>query len=167
VASAGIAAIAALLSGLSVWQGRRERIESKRPALLLQPRYDTASGKTSCTVYNAGGGIARNVNYIIESGGNYARGVLARGFIAPGEEVEVSTQLPSAASPDVHALVDCFEPNGRRYGWDEAGRGKRLLRFPRRVDDRALANVWRARRSKHKLTTEFQGTDEQWRGGVA
>jgi hypothetical protein len=135
VVSAGIAAIAALFSFVSVRQARRERIEDRRPQLLVQPLLETSTATMSYSIANAGRGLARQTRYLFTCDDMHVTGSLDTGVIRPDEEVVVTTSMTATKDSKTQGVVLCVGPGGESFVWNAEGRRKRLRHGLRRRPD--------------------------------
>lgn len=131
VASASIAAVAAFLSFVAVRQAQRQRVEDRRPSLLVQPlRAD--DGQISFAIANVGRGLARQVRFVCGCHGLYVAGEVDTGLMRPDDEVLIHTSI---VAPDdlvqTRSVVTCTDPYGIAYSWDESGRRRRLRSWRR------------------------------------
>jgi len=124
VASAGCAAVAALVALVSVRQARSIWIADKQPRLTIWLIEEIHSGELSIHVHNGGGGRALNVQIYVVEGSHACLGVLPPdGLLLAGEDVALQTGL-RAGTPSF-ALVACVDAAGRLCAWTHDGRHKR------------------------------------------
>lgn len=94
VGSALFTAIAASAALLTVKQGHRMMRAAVEPDLGIQVLGDVGNKRTHLVIANTGGGTTKGTAYQVVAGGERALGWLGDGFLAPGDKVLVSPELP-------------------------------------------------------------------------
>lgn len=125
--SAGAAAIAAIAACAAVVLEHRARQREREPLLTIGVSgILDEGGRERITVENSGGGLAREVSFLVVAGTGCCMGGLPpTGTLGPGKRVVLDAAYPPSAAREVVAAVMC------RYGpymmaWDAAGRHERV-----------------------------------------
>lgn len=144
--STAIAAAAAVASWLSVIQSRQVVKATTMPSLHAQALMkgtlgSSAPRQAALTIYNAGGGVAKAVGFLLVSGSQYALGFVGAGFLRSGQMAHVGTQM--VADENGLAIVICRDLDEQVHAWNLDGEHKV---FPIDRDHRAymLTEVWEA-----------------------
>jgi hypothetical protein len=127
LATSTFAAIAAGASWANVLQTRKSLKTSVLPDLHVAgvrvepsgPIYGLASGVTSLqfNIYNAGGGIAKGVGYVLWHGTEYVIGFVAP-MLRPGETYRIKTDMtPTGSDGEWGGIVTCFDLHNHRRTW--------------------------------------------------
>lgn len=146
VASAGIAAMAAVASWQAVIQAGRTWKTGLLPELL--PTVAIVGSEVSISVDNAGGGPARFASYAMVVGSEFAEGSLsATGYVRAGEGTVVPTgiRVPLGGLGGVQGAVFCEDRLGQQHAWSFDGAHEVYDAHPSRV--RRFVR-WAARRSR-------------------
>jgi hypothetical protein len=135
VGSTVAAAAAAVASWVAVVQARKiaqeardAEAEALLPLLLVSLNFNLpGAGQPTMGValYNAGGGVAKNVAVLLVAEDAYARHVV--GFLRPGETVTFGSELP--ATDAARAVAYARSQDGRDLVWDHEGE-RRELKWP-------------------------------------
>jgi hypothetical protein len=136
VGSTVAAAAAAGASWFAVVQARRAaqdtrlaEAETWLPLVLVSLNFNLpGAGQPTMGIelYNAGGGVAKNVAVLLVSEDAYARQVI--GFLRPGESVTFGSELP--ATDQARAVVYARSQDGRELVWDHEGQRRELEALP-------------------------------------
>jgi hypothetical protein len=141
VASAGMAAIAALASWVAVSQTRRTAQQAQIPELEITVLEGLDTGEIKIHLENYGQGAARSVRFCVVEGGSAAIGALPpTGNLRAGDSRTLLTALTPSKAKDGVALVACRDAFGRTHAWGTGDKYKRWnLRMPwnRRLEQAA------------------------------
>lgn len=136
VGSTAAAAGAAVASWAAVVQARKAAQEARKaeaeallPLLLVSPNFNLpGAGQPTMGValFNAGGGVAKNVAVLLVAEDTYARQIVD--FLRPGETVTFGSELP--ATDAARAVAYARSQDGRDLVWDHEGERRELERPP-------------------------------------
>ena len=124
--SAVAAAVAAIAAWATVYVEHRARKRAREPALTISIAQSLDGGPERITVENEGGGVAREVNFLVISGPNVCFGGLPpTGTLGPGKRIVLAAGYPATMehAPVVAAVICRFGPY--MMAWDAAGRHER------------------------------------------
>jgi hypothetical protein len=129
-AAAAIASWVAVVQARKIAEEAREaEAESLLPLVLLSLNFNLPGvGQPTMGVelYNAGGGVAKNVAVLFVAEDAYARQVV--GFLRPGESVTFGSEL--RATDQSRAVVYARSQDGRDLVWDHEGERRELEVVP-------------------------------------
>jgi len=151
LASTTFAAIAATASWANVILMRKSLTASVLPdvhviGMRIEPSglvYDLAGSVTSLqfNVYNAGGGIAKGVGYMLWHGSEYVTGLVAP-MIRPGQTYRIKTDMMPMGSEGLWGgIVVCLDLHNHRRTWKLPG--AELTVTKGEDDDTTLSDLYR------------------------
>jgi len=148
VASAGAAALAAAASWVAVLQSRRAWTAERLPEIQMQALVDPSTRKVSVQVYNAGGGLGRDVVVFLVEGDRYlVANIPPHGMLAPGRGVLLETPLVKQGqlTGRMVGVAVCSDSARTVHAWTAGGGGYKRWR-PGRLRKKPVSNfdVFRA-----------------------
>ncbi len=140
VTSTAFAAAAAGAAWISVRNGQRMFRATIEPDLHLQILMDETNSQPHLVITNTGGGVAKGAAYTIAVGAHHGTNWLGDGFIAPGDKIVVSPDMP--ADGRGYAVVMYRTADESSWVATADGRRVRLRKGSKGAVATSAAEVW-------------------------